>query len=105
MVIWRVKAVATRLVLAIVVVVLVLGSRATGALEGEPANEGLFSESGARATVDRAGDVGVVRSRYVQPKLELLLEADGTPRDLAGMGKLTLNLFDDVTLTAILDRV
>jgi hypothetical protein len=92
-------------VLAIAVMVLVLGSSAVGALEGEPVSKGLFTAASARATVDRAGDVGVVRSRYVRPNLELLLDADGTPRDLAGMGALTLNLFDDTELVAVLDRV
>jgi hypothetical protein len=105
MVIGRAKAMATKLVLAIAIVVLVLGSSAAGALEGEPAGEGLFSEPGARATLGRAGEVGVVRSRTVQPQLELLLEADGTPRDLAGVGPLNLNLFDDLALVVELDRV
>ena len=37
--------------------------------------------------------------------MELLLDADGTPRDLAAGSALTLDLFDDTELVAILDRV
>jgi hypothetical protein len=49
--------------------------------------------------------LGVIRSRTVSPNLELLLDADGTPRNLEAEGTLTLNLFDDLVMAASLDRV
>ena len=101
----KAKAIARDLVLAVAVVALVLGSSAVAAQEGEPANKGLFAPSGERATVERAGELGIVRSRTVQTNLDLLLDADGMPHDLTAAGALTLNLFDDVVLTAELDRV
>ena len=57
------------------------------------------------AAIDRAGEPTIIRTRYVDPNLELLLGEDGAPRDLAAGSTLTLNLFDDVVLVAVLDRV
>ena len=105
MVMGKAKAVARELALAVAVVVLILGSSAVAAPEGEQASKVLFSEFGLQNTVDRAGDLGVVRSRTVHPSLELLLDADGTPLDLEAGSTLTLNLFDDLVMTANLDRV
>ena len=105
MLIRKAKIVARDLVLAVVLVALVLGSSALAAQEGEPAVKSLFAASGVRATIDSAGGMGVVRSRTVQPNLQLLLDADGTPIALDAVGTLNLNLFDDVVLGAVLDRV
>ena len=105
MVIGKARSRARDLVMAVAVVVLVLGSSAVAALEGEPTGSKLFSEAVFRATLDRAGEMGVVRSRAVQLNLELLLDADGTPRDLTAEDRLTLNLFDDLQLVAVLERV
>ena len=105
MVIGKARSRARDLALAIAAVILVLGSSAVAALEGGPTSKGLFSEAGLSATLDPAGELGVVRSRAVQLNLELLLDVDGTPRDLTAEDGLTLNLFADVELVAVLDRV
>ena len=101
----KTRAIARNLVLAVAVVLLVLGSSVVTALEGEPASKGLFAASGVRAAIDRAGEPTTIRTRYVQPNLELLLDQDGAPRDLAAGSTLTLNLFEDVMLVAVLDQV
>ena len=97
--------IARNLVLAIAVGLLVLGSGTVAAREVEPETKGLFAESEARGSIDANAEPTVIRSRYVRLNLELLLDADGTPHDLAAVGNtLTLNLFDDISLQAVLDR-
>jgi hypothetical protein len=101
----KTRAVGKNLVLAVAVVLLALGSSAVAALEGEQASKGLFAASGVRGTIDRSGEPTVIRARYVDPNLDLLLGADGTPYEVGAGSTLTLNLFDDTVLVADLDRV
>ena len=103
--IWKAKAVARNLVLAVAVALVVLGSSVVTALEGEPASKGLFATSGVRATIDRAGEPTIIRTRYVDPNLELLLGEDGAPREVGAGSTLTLNLFEDMMLVAVLGQV
>lgn len=97
--------VTRNLVLAVAAVLLVLGSSAVTALEGDPPSKGLFATSAAQGSIDRSGEPTVIRSRVVEINLDLLLRADGAPRDLAAGSALALNFFNDATLVAVLDRV
>jgi hypothetical protein len=102
----KTRAMTRYLVLAIAVGLLVLGSGAVSAREGQPAPRGLFTDSPVRANIERSTEPAVVRSRYVALNLDLLLGADGMPHDLTAAGyTLELNLFDDAMLTAVLGSV
>lgn len=66
----------------------------------------LFTDAVIEGTIDKLGDPTVVRDRFVDVKFDLLLKADQLPKDKAATAdKLVLNLFQDVVLTALLDRV
>lgn len=64
----------------------------------------LFSDAKVNGQFDRTKDRTIVRQRHIRINLELLMKADGSPRpDHKGLN-LNLNLFDDVTLTAVIDK-
>lgn len=101
----RLGGIAVNLVLAVAVGLLALGSGSAIAREDQSATKGLFATTNTRGSIDASDEPTVIRSRYVQLNLELLLNADGAPHELKAEGNtLTLNLFDDVTLQVVLDR-
>ncbi len=64
----------------------------------------LFSDAKESGTPDRTNDRTIVRQRPIRINLGLLMKADGSPKpDNTGLN-VNLNLFDDVTLTAVIDR-
>jgi hypothetical protein len=66
----------------------------------------LFTDAVSKGTIDKFGDPTFVRARFVNVKFDLLLKADQLPKDKATIAeKLILNLFQDVVLTAFLDRI
>jgi len=90
--------------MAVAVVLLAMGSSVRIALGGEPGDQGLFIASAEQGSIDRAGEPTVLRSRYVDISLDLLLGEDGAPRELDG-NPITLNFFVGTALGAVLDRV
>ena len=64
----------------------------------------LFSEAKASGQFDRTNDRTIVRQRHIRINLGLLMKPDRSPRpDSKGL-TINLNLFDDVTLTAVMER-
>ena len=84
----------------LIVMLLGIGVNVNAAPGGQ-AGDGLFADS---ATVESSGDLPddptIIRSRFVEPKFELL---GGTDDTRSSAGVLVLNLFDDVTFTAMLE--
>jgi hypothetical protein len=62
----------------------------------------LFSEAKVNGKLDPAKKQIIIRQRYVNIDLSLLMNADGSPKLGNKPLKLKLNLFDDVTLTAVI---
>ena len=64
----------------------------------------LFSDAKVSSKFDPTSDRTIIRRRHVNINLDLLMKADGSPKsDNKGLN-LNLNLFDDVALTAVIDR-
>lgn len=79
-----------------------MGSGATAASAGE----GLFTDSSTAGDLDVSNDPTIVRSRYVNIRFDLLNPE--APQAGAWLNKgdtLVLNLFDNVTFTAVLDKL
>lgn len=84
---------------------LFLLSAPPGALAQLGAPPPLFAPTTVTGDLGTAADPTIVRSRPVAINLHLLAQADGSPRQWAPGGALKLNLFDDVSFTALFDRV
>lgn len=84
---------------------LLLLSAPPGALAQPDAHPPLFAPTTVTGDLGMAADPTIVRSRLVAINLHLLAQADGSPRQWAPGGALRLNLFDDVSFTALFDRV
>jgi len=64
----------------------------------------LFSDAKAGVKSDATNDPKIIRQRRVNINLGVLMKADGSPKlDEKGLN-LKLNLFDDVALTAVIDK-
>jgi hypothetical protein len=64
----------------------------------------LFSEAAVSGQPDRTNDRTIIRQRHITINLGLLMKADGSPKpDSKGL-TVSLNLFDDVALTAVIDK-
>jgi hypothetical protein len=80
----------------------------SGALAAPASQTGadLFSDATAAGDDETVQDLAVVRSRFVEVNLDLLGGADALPDAQSGVADtLALNLFEDVTLTAVLDEL
>ena len=80
----------------------------SGALAAPASQTGadLFSDAAAAGADETVQDLAVVRSRFVEVNLDLLGGADALPDAQSGVADtLALNLFEDVTLTAVLDEL
>jgi hypothetical protein len=64
----------------------------------------LFSAAKESGALDRSNDRTIVRQRHIAINLGLLMKADGSPKPESKGLTLNLNLFDDVALTAVIDR-
>jgi len=90
---------------ALMVTLLGLGS---GALAAPASQTGanLFSNAIVAGDGETVQELAVVRSRFVEVNLDLLGGAGPSPDAQSGVADtLLLNLFEDVTLTAVLDEV
>ncbi len=64
----------------------------------------LFSNAKANGKADRTNERTIIRQRPVNINLGALMKADGSPKlDNKGLN-IKLNLFDDVALTAVIDK-
>jgi hypothetical protein len=75
---------------------------------GNPTEDitGLFISTTKQGSLDTTNDPTIVRSRFVEINFDLLANEDGTPKeDLSSGDVLKLNLFEDITLNAVFDRV
>ncbi|MGB0387179.1 MAG: reprolysin-like metallopeptidase, partial [Ardenticatenaceae bacterium] len=71
----------------------------------EPISDELFSESDLQED-SLTSDPSLIRARYVEINFDLLGGQDGPPLDGSGLGKrLPLNLFDNTSFTAVMDRL
>ncbi len=61
----------------------------------------LFAETNQKPSLSASNEKAVVRSRYVSVNISLVRTAAGPE----AVKRLTLNLFPDVSVTAVLDRV
>lgn len=68
---------------------------------GDPNPPALFAETNQKPSANLSGDKAVVRTHYVSVNIALFRTATGPE----GVKRLTLNLFPDVNVTAVLDRV
>lgn len=64
----------------------------------------LFSDARESAQSDPANDRTIIRKRHININLGLLMREDGSPKLDGKSLNLILNLFDDVALTAVIDR-
>jgi hypothetical protein len=65
----------------------------------------LFRSARSEGAMDYSDQRGIVRSRYVTLNTSLLVGSDGSALSLPPGATLSLNLFDDLGLTAVLERV
>ena len=64
----------------------------------------LFSDAEVSGLLDPTNDRTIIRQRHIRINLGILMKADGSPKsDNKGLN-VNLNLFDDVALTAVIDR-
>jgi hypothetical protein len=101
-------ALAKSLVLSLLVMVTALYSSGGGA-RAAPAESlvqaGLFRTSALEGRIDRSSEPAIVRSRYVSLNLGWLAGPDGSAPNPKAGATLPLNLFQDLSLTAVLDSV
>jgi peptidyl-Asp metalloendopeptidase len=64
----------------------------------------LFSDAKGMEKLDPAKERTIIRQRYVNINLGLLMKTDGSPKSDNQIMKFQLNLFDDVALTAVIDK-
>jgi hypothetical protein len=82
-----------------------VGASVFAAPIGSLFGDGLFVDSTVQGDIAWDGDPTVLRTRYVDVRFELLVRPDGSPPRQEIGNILTLNLFDDVVLTGVLERV
>src|SRR3989339_930733 len=64
----------------------------------------LFSDAEVSGQLDPTNDRTIIRQRHIRINLGILMKADGSPKsDNKGLN-VNLNLFNDVALTAVIDR-
>ncbi len=66
--------------------------------------EELFSDAKVKEKLDPVKERTIIRQRYVNINLGLLVKADGSPRLDNNLIKFQLNLFDDTVLSAVIDK-
>jgi hypothetical protein len=71
----------------------------------EKPEEGLFSSITVNEGFGGSQDARIIRSRFVIINFNMLLNADGTPKDVNALQNLKLNLFDDTTLNAQIESL
>lgn len=83
-----------------------------GSMAGPPVQEtsqaalDLFIPTTVQGDLDRSDDPIIVRARFVDINFDLLTRAEGPPgSQFSGGDVLRLNLFEDTSFTAVLDRV
>jgi hypothetical protein len=64
----------------------------------------LFSDAKVNGQLDPANDRTIIRQRHININIGLLMKADGSPKADSKGFTLNLNLFDDVALTAVINR-
>jgi hypothetical protein len=84
---------------------LAVGTSAFAARANDQSGVGLFTEAAVQGGNERDDDLTVLRSRYVKVRFDLLVGRDGSPVGQEAGSTLTLNLFEDVVLTGVLERV
>ena len=95
----------TRLILLVAITLLSLGPSAATAQDADLVTDGLFLQSGATGTLALTDHPTVMRYRYVDVDFDELIREDESPKSTEPGYSLTLNLFDDVVHTALLDRI
>ncbi len=91
--------------LAGAILLLSVGAGALAAPANDPSGPGLFTDSAVQDGMERGGDPTILRTRYVDVRFDLLIGREGSPVSQEAGSTLTLNLFEDVVLTGVLERV
>ncbi|MCP4544791.1 MAG: hypothetical protein GY832_47435 [Chloroflexi bacterium] len=95
----KLRAIVQVLSLALLIAILLgLGSNVVATPLSQEG--GLFADAVVESDSDLSDDPKIIRARFVELNFEML----GGVGDAPAVGTLELNLFDDVTFTAVLDR-
>jgi hypothetical protein len=82
-----------------------LGDAPISVLRAQQDPAGLFIEAPGQPARDQANDPTVVRSRPVTIRFDALTDASAADAGPVPRSTLVLNLFDDVSYTAVIDRI
>src|SRR5262249_44061041 len=102
----RLASIQRRLTAAMLSILIVAWGEHLMSMPADAVDKSLFTDVILPAVADVANEATAVRTRVVEVNFEALAAAKGAPKAaFDGGGRLGLNLFTDMALTAILERL
>jgi len=97
--------IAGSLILCTVFGVAAFGDAPSAVLRAQQSPVGLFIDAPGQPARDQSNDPTVMRSRPVTIRFDALTDASAADAETVPRSTLVLNLFDDASYTAVLDRI